>query len=95
MASLPSLGVSSLDLGRTDLRAAPFISQRASSPKRSLLRCSMKGVPDEAPAGYRHSAAARPSSSNGNAANTFMAMSLRARANFGKSLLLESVVSSR
>jgi hypothetical protein len=25
MASLPSLGVSSLDLGRTDLRAAPFI----------------------------------------------------------------------
>jgi hypothetical protein len=26
LASLPSLGVSSLDLGRTDLRAAPFIS---------------------------------------------------------------------
>ena len=28
MASLPSLGVSSLDLGRTDLRAAPFIFLR-------------------------------------------------------------------
>jgi len=26
LASLPSLGVSSLDLGRTDFRAAPFIS---------------------------------------------------------------------
>jgi hypothetical protein len=27
LVSLPSLGVSSLDLGRTDLRAAPFISK--------------------------------------------------------------------
>jgi hypothetical protein len=33
MASLPSLGVSSLDLGRTDLRAAPFISPQAIEPQ--------------------------------------------------------------
>jgi hypothetical protein len=33
MASLPSLGVSSLDLGRTDLRAAPFISPQGVQPQ--------------------------------------------------------------
>jgi len=36
MASLPSLGVSSLDLGRTDLRAAPFISHSPLGGKSGL-----------------------------------------------------------
>ena len=109
LVSLPSLGVSSLDLGRTDLRAAPFIFQKqvlggrparlmaeaklanAAWHKRGcVLRRNITGPPAD-----RHSAAARPSSNSGSAANTLVAMSRSAPANFWKSLLFESDVSSR
>src|SRR5262249_25413822 len=58
--SLPSLGVSSLDLGRTDLRAAPFLGHRA---------CSAQGAV-RAPRCYYPEAAATPARAGATGAGT-------------------------
>jgi hypothetical protein len=79
-------------IGTSRMSVAEWLMVTRRSPQRIALQYSDAA---EARLADLYSAAARPSSNSGRAAKTFIAMSLSARANFGKSRLLESVASSR